>query len=322
MWSAGEICIVDCCAADEFLHELDETHSRWRHATWIFRGQNVDKPLHPSAMRNRMISDFVKAQFDDFSFLYYDEEEPYRAMWESESEELWNRHVRLVLHVVAERELAYAFEELADKVGLKISTETKAVLGNDNDRVSLKYTILIALHERDIAIDPTNISFALAQHHGIPTRLLDWTYRPLHAVFFAAQQEAEDDPECAAIVVWAVSMRGLEWTSLGVSSHRRSHIGFLQAQDGLFLYDKEANSKYREFGCWQPFDHEFRKIPVVGEVFKLTLPVCKRKDLLRLLRKKHIAKPYLMPTFDNVADEITKGRIDWKSANFQMEMDI
>ena len=321
MWSNGEICVIDCCSASEFLHELDETHPRWQHATWIYRGQNVDKPLHPSAMRNQIVDEFVKEKFDEFNFLYYDGQERYREMWETESEEMWERHVRLVLHIVAERELAYTFEELADKVGLEISTETKAVLGKGHERVSLKYTVLTSLLDRDIAIDPTNISFALARHHGIPTRLLDWTFRPLHAAFFASEEEAEDDPGCAAVVVWAVSMRGLAWTSLAGSSHRRSHIGFLQAQDGLFLFDKEANSKYREFGCWQPFDHEFRKIPVVGEVFKLTLPVCKRQDLLRLLRIKHMSKPVLMPTFDNVADEITAGRIDWKSVNYPMEED-
>ena len=144
---------------------------------------------------------------------------------------------RITMHALTEMLLVQTFIDLSDRASLSVPYERIDTAEISDDMMKVVEDLEKNDHDPNrlsIRISPNSINYALAQHHRIPTMLLDFTYRPLVAAFFACAIEKELDKTPFRSVVCAIDINQLENTSLRLVRHRMSQIGFVQAQQGLF----------------------------------------------------------------------------------------
>ncbi len=313
--------IIKCEYADEFLDYLQLRNPRWLPPTamsspWVFRGQRkIEWSLTPKALRGRENNIWFEA-FELYKTQNRDALESILKQGDfrfsgNEMPSHFNLLSELIMQVATEWFYVAEFLNLADEVGFVIP-EDKTF--DDLSKYSLRAATELVLHKdqpltpRYYRFDPIQVEFALAQHHGIPTRLLDWTNMSQSAAFFAAEDVIKtEEVHDYNFAVWAINLEKLTQSDIHVVRHKRGKISYLHAQGGLFIYDTKANIYFLSHGEWRSFekaiadgvdsnDREFMR--------KVTLPAHQAKEVIRLLAAESITRTHLMPTYDNITETL------------------
>lgn len=294
----------------EYLNPLKEQWGRGPKSPWIFRGQGnaswglVPKAwreeayglLQPIMMRLRQYAD--KAWFDLYSRSGKTKDKSMADVLE------------VLTHTASVNELTYFFAQLADELGYPVPGITDICPGKE----------FIEKHEwPDFDYEKPSDAFALSQHHGLPTALLDWTRTPWFAAFFAADSnlgiETPRSGKRPDLAVWAANLKQINTdryqpNALCPLKCPRSENNFLHAQDALFLWYPEADVFRLEERNWPDF------LEVVNRGYsksqpkpiqKITLKGEQVQELIYQLYRLRISRAHLMPTYDNIAKTVEYG---------------
>lgn len=287
---AGHIRILSATSAEEFLATLRPSRMEWwdnsaGRRTHIFRGQGDSQwPLLPNGLRPLGVSNRLTPIYDAVGLaMEADGGEPRGRQW---------RYA-----------LSEATTQFAD-LGRQIGLETPWNIPHSALKApGLSY----AAPYHDLGL------LALAQHHQIPTSLLDWSEDPLTAAFFALDRE---DLPADHLAVWALSANPTSYQlpcstpyyagRILLSRSSTTGNSNIRAQSGMFMHYEE--NTLEEFEEQLYVDEKWRGFETYPEIannlIKITLPRSERDQLRNLLLAEGRSAAHLMPSWDKVSETL------------------
>lgn len=165
----------------------------------------------------------------------------------------------------------------------------------------------------------------IAQHHGLPTRLLDWTANPLVALFFACSANQNDHA-----TLWAIARIKNEGNDIDVLDLHRNEDPLeyykekavkiihpfynsqrIIAQDGIFTYHAEPGKKLDSYAGKKFLEKNLD----IKYLLKWIIPSKHKKSIVEELWRIGVSISTVYPDLDRIAEDIWKSEVMWNGKN-------
>lgn len=208
--------------------------------------------------------------------------------------------------VFLELSLLATFVKHCDTVGIPVPNDSQLYrLNTVNTQTADRYYKVPPEWPNEEILD----LMAMAQHHGVPTRALDWTRKAYAAAYFAASSSLADHGSWTSDTKLAIWILNIE--RIGLHRNIKLHYSpgstsrHLAAQGGLFTIHPHNGYRGSSFEI-SGLENLVSDIPDTV-LFKYTLPSFESGVLLKLCERSGFSAAHVYPSADGAGKAVIDG---------------